>query len=173
MMTVTMKRLAGLILAVILAGALVACGGTSTATTSSAQGAVGTSGAATPSASGSDYRATVIKEHDDIAQSYNRFRGLVANPQPSDMNWRTSVQLQLATWRRNYSEAEKLTPPSDLASFHQQYLAGMEKFNSAADDMSAALAAQTIDVSQFDAAVTKLSDGVQMIQGAMPLLDKQ
>ena len=169
------QRLASLILVIVLAGILIACGGSNTATsTARADSGASTSSATTPAtAGGSDYRATVIKEHDDIAQSYNRFRGLMSNPLPTDMNWRTSVQLQLATWRRTNAKAQKLSPPPDMAEFHQQYLAGLEKFNGAADDISAALNADTMDVSQFDSGVAKLTDGIQLIQGAMPLLGNQ
>lgn len=173
-MIVTRQRLASLILAVALAGMLIACGGgTSTSPASSTtESAVGTSGEAT-TAGGSDYRALVVKGHDDISQSLERFRGLMMSAQVTDMNWRTNVHLQLATWRNAYGEAQKLTPPPELADFHQKYLAGLEKFNSAADDVTAALDAEMVDASNFQSAAVKMTDGVQLIQGAMPLLDNQ
>jgi hypothetical protein len=175
MMIVNVQRLSSLILVIVLAGTLIACGGSNTTTSPPpADSGASTSGATTPAAGGgSDYRATVIKEHDDIAQSYNRFRGLMSNPLPTDMNWRTSVQLQLATWRRTNAEAQKLSPPPDMTEFHQQYLAGLAKFNGAADDITAALDAEPMDMSQFDSGVAKLTGAIQLLQGAMPLLGNQ
>lgn len=179
MIIVTVRRLTGLILAIALAGTLIACGGTSAEPASSTPASgVGVSGEGTPAtAGGSDYRAIVTKEHDDIARSYNRFRGLMTNAQPTDMKWRTSVHLQLVTWRTTYSEAQKLTPPPDLADFHQAFTAGLEKFDSAADDMTVALDAGSIDVSQFESsyqsATVKLTDGVRLLEGATQLLGNQ
>ncbi len=175
LMIVIRQRLAGLILAIVLAGSLIACGGANTPPASSPpESSAGTSGlAALATAGGSDYLTTVIKEHDDIAQSYNRFRGLMTNAQVTDTTWRTSVHLQLATWRQTYSEARKLTPPPELAGFHQKFLAGLEKFNSAADDITGSLEAESMDLSLFDSATVKLTDGIQLIQGAMPELGIQ
>lgn len=174
-MIVNVQRLAGLILAIVLAGSLIACGGTNTPPSSSVpESAAGASGAAaTAPAGGSDYRATVIKEHDDIAQSYNRFRGLISNAQVTDTTWRTSVHLQLATWRETYSEARKLTPPPELSDFHQTFLAGLGKFNSAADDITGSLDSESMDLSLFDSATVKITDGIQLIQGAMPAVSNQ
>ncbi|HEU4793112.1 MAG TPA: hypothetical protein VFS96_05600 [Nitrolancea sp.] len=171
----TLQRLANLVLVIALAGALIACGGSGTPTYSSTpDSAVGTSSEAPPAtAGGTDYRAIVTKEHDDISQSLGQFRGLMSNAQITDMNWRTNVHLQLATWRSAYSEAQKLSPPPELAGFHQKYLEGLEKFNSAADDVTAALEADTIDASHFQSAAAKMTDGVQLLQGAMPLLGNQ
>jgi hypothetical protein len=173
-MIVIRRRLAGLILAIVLVCSLIACGGTSTPPASSTPESTAGASSAAPATTGtSDYRATVIKEHDDIAQSYNRFRGLMSNAQVTDTTWRTSVHLQLATWRQTYSAARTLTPPPDLEDFHQKFLAGLGKFNSAADDIAGSLETESTDRSLFDSATVKLTDGVQLIQGAMPELGIQ
>ncbi len=174
LMIVIRRRLAGLILAIVLIGSLIACGGTNTPPASSMPESTAGASSAAPATTGTPgYRATVIKEHDDIAQSYNRFRGLMSSAQVTDTTWRTSVHLQLATWRETYSEAQKLTPPPELADFHQKFLAGLEKFNSAADDIAGSLDSESMDLSKFDSGTVKLTDGIQLLQGAMPELGIQ
>jgi hypothetical protein len=165
----TISRFADLVLTIALITGLAACGG-GMGGAPAADNAAGAGGAAVSASGETDYRATVSRQYNDIQQSVDRFGSLMARSKITDLDWRTEAHLQLATWRDTHREAQQLTPPPELEEFHRTYLEGLAKFDSAADDVSSAL--DNPDVARFHAAATKMTDGVQLIQEVMPLLQK-
>jgi hypothetical protein len=167
MPTRTISPFAGLILAIALMLSLVACGG-GTGALPATDDSARTSGDVASAAGQTDYRAAVSQQYNEIQQSVDRFGSLMAHPKITDLNWRTEVHLQLATWRQTYREAQQLTPPPELEDVHQKYLESLAKFDGAADDVTSAL--DNPDITRFRDAATKMTDGVQLIQEVMPLL---
>lgn len=90
-------------------------------------------------------------------ESRQRFDTLMANPNPSDANWKDQITTELSTWKGLANEARSLAVPGKFQAAHERYLSAVQNFDTAAD-----LAREGIDnqdVVAFDQAREDIRSG--------------
>lgn len=73
------------------------------------------------------YISSVFGHVQRTLATVNALQGLAAEPRLGDAAWEAEAETQIATLRGLIAEAQGMTPPPNLASFHASYLAQMSR----------------------------------------------
>lgn len=119
--------------------------------------------AAAPAADTDGYLTTASAGYDAVIASMGVFAALIGAPpdEPTDA-YRDALRTEAALWQETYAEATNLTPPDELTSLHEQYIAFMELMNQAAENINGGLDGDDPDL--IDQGINQVIEATTLIE---------
>lgn len=108
------------------------------------------------------YAAAVRAQISLTVGSLQRVDTLFDAPDPADQAWLTQLNAEMALWHILYGEAQGLVPPPELADFHIRYVEALALLDSAALDITEALA--TGDQARLTQADAKIDEAIAALR---------
>jgi hypothetical protein len=109
-------------------------------------------------------------QEQEIRTSITQFNQLINDPKPSDSAWTANLDNVLTTWQALYRNAQTMTPPARLKTFHASYLQMLSLLSSAAGDISNGISNN--DAALINSAGTKLQRAFAILGTLDGELDK-
>lgn len=114
------------------------------------------------------YLTKLLNNTNTMQKSLTRFGELLGNMQILNAQWRLQMAAVLATWQVAYNEMKDVAPPTRFKAAHETYVAALEGYNDAANDIANGL--DTMNAQTLNMAIPRMEGANKLLNAANKLI---